>query len=126
MGGGVGGGVELYRPGIFIYIYNSETPPRLRGDSRLEWNDRLLRWAGVGRKGKRRKGEGGGGGTPSVASSFDPAGFSCKYTQKMRSGSVFTQHKNAASDASAWTSHGWKDGDVNHEVMGWTVLRSPP
>lgn len=24
-------GVELYRPGIFIYIYKSEPPPRLRG-----------------------------------------------------------------------------------------------
>lgn len=49
-------GVELYRPGIFIFIYNSETPPRLQGVDveTLGCNGmRLLRWVGVGREGGR-------------------------------------------------------------------------
>lgn len=48
--------MELYRPGIFIFIYNSETPPRLRGVDveTLGCNGmRLLRWVGVGREGGR-------------------------------------------------------------------------
>lgn len=58
LGGGVGEeevwGVELYRPGIFIYIYNSEPPLRLRGGEveTLGCNGMTGCWDGWGWRGR--------------------------------------------------------------------------